>query len=130
VRVAVGALNLNHAFAHFENRDIEGAAAEIVDGDAFVLLLVQPVSQRRRRRLIDDAFYFQAGDPSGMKSSEAGCQEGTSRELVEGPAPPATRVRPGPALRRRPRSIGLVRKVLPCMSSMLRDAPKGNPRRG
>ena len=66
VGVAVGGLDFDHAFAHFENRDIEGAAAEIVDGDGFVLLLIEAVSQRGRRGLVDDAHDFQTGDLAGV----------------------------------------------------------------
>ena len=66
VRVAVGGFHLDHAFAHFQDRDIERAAAEIVDGDGLVLLLIEPVGQRGRRRLVDDAHHFQAGDLAGV----------------------------------------------------------------
>src|ERR1039458_5467507 len=66
VRVAVGRFHFHHAFAHFEDRNVERAAAEIVNRDGFVLLLVQPVSQRRRRRLIDDAHHFQTGNLAGV----------------------------------------------------------------
>ena len=62
VRVAVGGLHFDHAFADFKNRNIERAAAEVVDRDGLVLLLVEPVGQRRRRRLVDDALHFEAGD--------------------------------------------------------------------
>jgi len=66
VRVAVGRFHFHHAFAHFEDRNVERAAAEIVNRDGFVLLLVQPVSQRRRRRLIDDTHHFQTGNLAGV----------------------------------------------------------------
>ena len=66
VRIAVGGLHFHHAVADFEDRDIERAAAEVVDRDGFVLLLVEPVGQRRRRRLVDDAHHFQAGDLAGV----------------------------------------------------------------
>ena len=66
VGVAVGGLHFHHAVAHFEDRDIERAAAEIVDGDGFVLLLVETVGQRGRGRLVDDAHHFQAGDLAGV----------------------------------------------------------------
>ena len=42
--------------------NIERAAAEVVHGDGFVVLLVEAVSQSRRRRLVDDAQDFQAGN--------------------------------------------------------------------
>ena len=66
VRVAVGRLHFDDALAHFEHRDVEGAAAEVVDGDRFVLLLVEAVGQRRRGRLVDDAQDVEAGDLAGV----------------------------------------------------------------
>ena len=66
VRVAVGRLHLDHALADFEHRDVEGAAAEVVDRDRLVLLLVEAVGQRRRRRLVDDAQHVQPGDLAGV----------------------------------------------------------------
>ena len=62
VGVTVCRFHFHHAVAHFEDRDVERAAAEVIDGDGFVLLLVETVGERRRRRLIDDAFYIQPGD--------------------------------------------------------------------
>ena len=66
VRVAVGRLHLDHAFADFEDRDVERAAAEVVHRDRLVLLLVEAVGQRRGRRLVDDAHHFEAGDLAGV----------------------------------------------------------------
>ena len=66
MRVAVGRLHFEDAFADFENRDIERAAAEVVDGNRLVLLLVEAVRQRRGRRLVDDAHHFEAGDLPGI----------------------------------------------------------------
>ena len=66
MRVAVGGLHLDDALAHFEDRHVERAAAEVVDGDRFVLLLVEAVGQRRRGRLVDDAQDVQAGDLAGV----------------------------------------------------------------
>ena len=54
VRVAVGGLHLDDALADLEDRDVERAAAEVVDGDRLVLLLVEAVGERGRRRLVDD----------------------------------------------------------------------------
>ena len=56
------ALTSTTPFADFEDRDVERAAAEVVDGDRLVLLLVEPVGQRRGRRLVDDAHHLEAGD--------------------------------------------------------------------
>ena len=53
--VTVGRLHLDHAFAHLEDRDVEGTAAEVVDRDLLVGLLVQAVRQGRRRGLVDQA---------------------------------------------------------------------------
>ena len=60
--VAVGGLDFDDAFAHFEDRDIEGTAAEVVDRNGFVFLFVQTVSQRGRSRLVNDALHIQPGD--------------------------------------------------------------------
>src|SRR5947209_180524 len=60
VGISVGGLHLDHAFAYFQNGNIEGAAAEVIHGDGFILLLVQTVSQRGRGRFIDDALHVQA----------------------------------------------------------------------
>ena len=62
MRVAIRGLHLNHAFAHFQNRNIERAAAEVIHRDGLVLAFIQPVSQGRRRRLIDNALYIQPGN--------------------------------------------------------------------
>ena len=66
VRVAVGRLHFEDAVADLEHRDIEGAAAEVVDRDLLVLLLVETVSERGRGRLVDDAEHFEAGDLAGV----------------------------------------------------------------
>ena len=62
VRVAVGGLDLEDALAQLQDRDVERAAAQVIDGDALVLLLVEAVGQRGRRRLVDDAQHFEASD--------------------------------------------------------------------
>ena len=66
VRVAVGGLHFKHAVADFQNGNIERAAAQIINGDFFVLLLVETVGERRRRRFVDDAEHFEAGDLAGV----------------------------------------------------------------
>ncbi len=66
VGVAVRRLHLEDAFAQLENRDVEGPAAQVVDGDDLVLLLVEPVRQRRRRRLVDDPQHLEPGDAAGV----------------------------------------------------------------
>ena len=60
--VAVRGLDLEDALADLEDRDVEGAAAEVVDRDRLVLLLVEPVRERGRGRLVHDPEDLQAGD--------------------------------------------------------------------
>ncbi len=64
--VAIGRLHLEHAVADFQHGDVEGAAAKIVDGDDAAILLVHAIGERGRRRLVDDAQHFKAGDPAGI----------------------------------------------------------------
>jgi hypothetical protein len=66
VRVAVGRDDLHDVVADLEDRDVERAAAEVVDGDDLVLLLVEAVGERRRGRLVDDALDVEAGDAAGV----------------------------------------------------------------
>jgi hypothetical protein len=66
MRVAVGGLHLEDALADLEDRDVEGAAAEVVDRDRLVLLLVEAVGERGRRGLVDDAQHLEAGDLAGV----------------------------------------------------------------
>ena len=65
-RVAVRGLHLEYAVADLQNRNIKGAAAEVIDRDRAGLLLVEPVSERGRGRFIDDAEHFEAGDLAGV----------------------------------------------------------------
>jgi hypothetical protein len=62
VGVAVGGLHLEHAVADLQHGDVEGTAAQVIDRDLLVLLLVQAVGQRRGRGLVDDAQHLEAGD--------------------------------------------------------------------
>ena len=66
VSVAVGSFDFDHAFADFEHRDIKCTAAEVVHGDGLVLTLIEAVSQRRRRRLIDDSLHLEPGNLPGI----------------------------------------------------------------
>ena len=66
VRVAVGGLHFEHAVADFQHGNVERAAAQVIDGDFLVLLLVEAVGERRGGRLVDDAEHFEAGDPAGV----------------------------------------------------------------
>jgi len=62
VGVPVRGLDLDQAVAHFQHRNVEGAATQVKNQDRLIGLLVQAVSQRRGRRLIDNALHIQAGD--------------------------------------------------------------------
>ena len=64
--VAVGRLHLEDAVADLQDRDVEGAAAQVVDDDLLAVVLVQAVGERRSGRLVDDAQDFQAGDLAGV----------------------------------------------------------------
>ena len=66
VGVAVGRLDLEDTFADLQNRDVEGTAAEVVDGDRLVLLPVEPVGERRRGRLVDDPQHFEPRHTAGV----------------------------------------------------------------
>ena len=66
VRVAVGREHLEHAVLDLEDRDVERAAAQVVDGDRAAVLLVEAVGQRRGGRLVDDAQHFEPGQAAGV----------------------------------------------------------------
>src|SRR6185369_8881160 len=58
-----------NAFADFENRNVEGAAAKIKHRDRLVLLLVQAISERRGGWLIYDSHNFEPRDLAGVLGS-------------------------------------------------------------
>ena len=66
VGVAVGGLHFEHAVADFEDRDIERAAAEVVDRDGLVFLLVKPVGEGGCGRLVDDPLHIETRDSAGV----------------------------------------------------------------
>src|SRR5262249_34735720 len=66
VGIAIGRLHLEDALTDFENRDVERSAAEVVDRDLFVVLLVETVGERGGRGLVDDALDLEAGDLAGV----------------------------------------------------------------
>ena len=66
VGVAVGRHDLDHLVADLQDGDVEGAAAEVVDRDQLVLGLVEPVGERGRGRLVDDALDLEPGDAAGV----------------------------------------------------------------
>ena len=61
MRVAVGRLHFEDAVAQLEDRNIERAAAEVVDGDGAFLGAVESVGKRGRRGLVHQAQHFKAG---------------------------------------------------------------------
>jgi hypothetical protein len=66
VRVAVGREHLDHALAHLQDRDVEGAAAEVVDGDQLGLVATEAIRQSRGRRLVDDPQELETRDATGV----------------------------------------------------------------
>ena len=66
VRIAGSGADFEDSVADIEDRNIEGAAAEVEHQDRFVLLLVEAVGERCRRRLVDDAEHVQSGDLAGV----------------------------------------------------------------
>jgi hypothetical protein len=55
-------MTLNTPVADLQDGDVERAAAEVVDRDGLVDVLAEPVGERRRRGLVDDADDVEAGD--------------------------------------------------------------------
>jgi hypothetical protein len=64
--VAVGAAHLEDAGVHLEDAHVEGAAAEVKDGDLLALFAAEAVGQRGGGRLVDDAQDLEAGDAPGV----------------------------------------------------------------
>ena len=64
--VAVGRLHLEHAVADLQDRDVERAAAKVIDRDRLAVLLLEAIGERRRGRLVDDAQHFEARDLAGV----------------------------------------------------------------
>ena len=59
----MGRADLEHAVADLEDRDVEGATAEVEDENRLVVVaLVEPVGEGGRGRLVDDAQHFEPGD--------------------------------------------------------------------
>ena len=66
VGITIGRLHFDDAFSDFQNRDIEGSATEVIDGDGFIFSFVESVGECGCRRLVDDALDFEAGNLSGV----------------------------------------------------------------
>ena len=66
VRIAVGGFDFEDAVADLEDRNVVRAAAEIPDENRLVALFLEPVGERGRRRLVDDAQNVEAGDLAGV----------------------------------------------------------------
>ncbi|EHH04711.1 putative NAD-specific glutamate dehydrogenase [Agrobacterium tumefaciens CCNWGS0286] len=64
--ITIGGLHFENAVADFQNGNIEGAAAKVVNGDGLAVLLVEAVSKRCRGRLVDDAQNIQTGNAAGI----------------------------------------------------------------
>ena len=60
VRIAIGRLHLEDAVAQLENGDVEGASAEIVDGDGAFFGAIEAVSQRRGGGLVHQPQHVEA----------------------------------------------------------------------
>ena len=59
-------LHLEDAVVEHEDRDVERAAAEVVDRERAVLLAVEAVRERRRGRLVEQAQHVEPGEPPGV----------------------------------------------------------------
>ena len=62
VRIAVGGQHLEHAVLDFQDGNVEGAAAQVVHRDGAAIAFVEPVRERCRRRLVDDAEHLETGE--------------------------------------------------------------------
>src|SRR6266850_2944724 len=60
--IAVGRLYFEDAVADFEHGNIKSAAAQVVDGNLLVLLLIKTVGQRSSCRFVDNAENFETRD--------------------------------------------------------------------
>ena len=64
--VAAGGPHLEEALRHLQDRDVEGAAAEVVDGHELALGVLQAVGEGGRRGLVEDARDLEARDEAGV----------------------------------------------------------------
>ncbi len=61
--VAAGGPHLEDAVVEQENRDVERAAAEVVDGERPVLALLEPVGEGGGRRLVQETQHLEPREP-------------------------------------------------------------------
>ena len=66
VGVAGRGQHLDDAVLDVQDRDVDGAAAEVVDDDLGLFFQVDGIGQRRRRRFVDDALDVEPGDAAGV----------------------------------------------------------------
>ena len=64
-RVAGGSEDLEDVAVQIEQRAVERAAAEVVDGDALIAGATEAVGERGRGRLVEDAQDLETGDATG-----------------------------------------------------------------
>ena len=63
--VAIRGQDLENPVADVEHGDVECSSAQVVNGDLFVFLFVEPIGERGGGRLVDDAQNLEAGDLTG-----------------------------------------------------------------
>ena len=64
--VAIGGLDFKDAVAEFENGNVEGPAAEVVNDDGFVFTFVETVGKRGGCRFVDNSFDIETGNFTGL----------------------------------------------------------------
>ncbi|EME69018.1 NAD-specific glutamate dehydrogenase [Paramagnetospirillum caucaseum] len=70
--IAPRGLDLEHALFHAQDGNVEGAAAQIVDGVEPLGGVIQAVGQGGRRGLVDQAQHLEAGQTGGVLGRRAG----------------------------------------------------------
>ena len=66
MRIAVSGQHLEDAFAQFEDRDVESAAAQIVDGDGSLVAAIEAIGKSGSSWLIDEAEHFKSRHAPGI----------------------------------------------------------------
>ena len=64
--IAIGGLDFKNTIADFKDRDVEGAPAQIENGNFFIRLFIQTIGKRRCRRFVYNPQYIEAGNLSGI----------------------------------------------------------------